>query len=96
MRKEEAEARWRRKYKGKKGKGKGKKEEGQGEQGAEAEQAAEVSSSSTEQNRTVGRIANGPTRGQRPYKASRFTILEALSATGLRSIRYAKEIPDVR
>ncbi|GJE90805.1 N2,N2-dimethylguanosine tRNA methyltransferase [Phanerochaete sordida] len=29
------------------------------------------------------------------YKPTRFTILEALSATGLRSIRYAKEIPYV-
>ncbi|PPQ98817.1 hypothetical protein CVT24_003371 [Panaeolus cyanescens] len=31
-----------------------------------------------------------------PYKPSQFTILEALSATGLRSIRYAKEIPLVK
>lgn len=29
----------------------------------------------------------------RPYK---FVLLEALSATGLRSIRYAKEIPLVK
>lgn len=27
------------------------------------------------------------------YKPYRFTALEALAATGLRSIRYAKEIP---
>ncbi|KAJ7685216.1 N2,N2-dimethylguanosine tRNA methyltransferase [Mycena polygramma] len=32
---------------------------------------------------------------QREYPAHRFVILEALSATGLRSIRYAKEIPHV-
>lgn len=31
-----------------------------------------------------------PTPGYRPF---RFTVLEALSATGLRSIRYAREIP---
>lgn len=30
------------------------------------------------------------------FKPREITILEALSATGLRSIRYAKEIPDVR
>ncbi|KAK7014835.1 guanine(26)-N(2)-dimethyltransferase [Favolaschia claudopus] len=32
---------------------------------------------------------------QREYPHSKFVILEALSATGLRSIRYAKEIPHV-
>lgn len=30
------------------------------------------------------------------YRPHRFVLLEALSATGLRSIRYAKEIPLVR
>ncbi len=30
------------------------------------------------------------------FRAPKITILEALSATGLRSIRYAKEIPDVK
>ena len=30
------------------------------------------------------------------YKPYKFVILEALAATGLRSIRYAKEIPLVR
>ena len=33
---------------------------------------------------------------QQAFRAPRFTILEALSATGLRAIRYAKEIPDVK
>lgn len=33
---------------------------------------------------------------QREYPHTKFVILEALSATGLRSIRYAKEIPHVR
>lgn len=39
--------------------------------------------------------ASGSTPVQRPsaYHPQKFTILEALSATGLRSIRYAKEIP---
>lgn len=79
MRKEEAEAKWRKKQAGRQGKGKGKgkakgpEDEGEGEGGA---------------------IAEGD--GERTYKPQKFTILEALSATGLRSIRYAKEIPDVR
>lgn len=30
------------------------------------------------------------------YQEQKFVILEALSATGLRSIRYAKEIPSVK
>lgn len=36
--------------------------------------------------------------GHRPtvYRNYRFTVLEALSATGLRSIRYAREIPSLR
>ncbi|KJA27360.1 hypothetical protein HYPSUDRAFT_212530 [Hypholoma sublateritium FD-334 SS-4] len=32
----------------------------------------------------------------REYKPNKFTLLEALSATGLRSIRYAKEIPLIK
>ncbi|KIM49074.1 hypothetical protein M413DRAFT_438239 [Hebeloma cylindrosporum] len=42
--------------------------------------------------------AAGPTQAPRSseYKPYKFVILEALSATGLRSIRYAKEIPLVR
>ncbi|ORY32579.1 N2,N2-dimethylguanosine tRNA methyltransferase-domain-containing protein [Naematelia encephala] len=38
----------------------------------------------------------GPSTGPRRITYQKITILEALSATGLRSIRYAKEIPDVR
>lgn len=38
-------------------------------------------------------ISEGSKREYRPHK---FVLLEALSATGLRSIRYAKEIPLVR
>ena len=30
------------------------------------------------------------------YRPTKFVILEALSATGLRAIRYAKEIPHVK
>lgn len=33
---------------------------------------------------------------QQQYQNYKFTLLEALSATGLRSIRYAKEIPSLR
>lgn len=36
------------------------------------------------------------TGSQPKFRAPQITILEALSATGLRSIRYAKEIPDVK
>ncbi|CAK9786160.1 TRM-domain-containing protein [Cutaneotrichosporon oleaginosum] len=38
---------------------------------------------------------NGPRPPMTKFRAPKITILEALSATGLRSIRYAKEIPDV-
>jgi hypothetical protein len=38
-------------------------------------------------------VPSDPSSQYRPHK---FVILEALSATGLRSIRYAKEIPLVR
>ncbi|KAG1831709.1 S-adenosyl-L-methionine-dependent methyltransferase [Suillus variegatus] len=42
---------------------------------------------------TTGGISQSNKREYRPHK---FVLLEALSATGLRSIRYAKEIPLVR
>lgn len=42
---------------------------------------------------TTGGTSEGNKREYRPHK---FVLLEALSATGLRSIRYAKEIPLVR
>ncbi|KAG1878051.1 tRNA methyltransferase [Suillus subalutaceus] len=42
---------------------------------------------------TAGSTSEGNKREYRPH---RFVLLEALSATGLRSIRYAKEIPLVR
>ncbi|GMK57270.1 hypothetical protein CspeluHIS016_0401040 [Cutaneotrichosporon spelunceum] len=38
----------------------------------------------------------GPSESEPKFNAPKITILEALSATGLRSIRYAKEIPDVK
>ncbi|CAA7271664.1 unnamed protein product [Cyclocybe aegerita] len=44
-------------------------------------------------------VAEGPSTSSMTapvYKPYKFTILEALSATGLRSIRYAKEIPLVK
>lgn len=43
----------------------------------------------------LGSSQNNPARRDEPptYK---FTLLEALSATGLRAIRYAKEIPLLR
>ncbi|KAG1803816.1 S-adenosyl-L-methionine-dependent methyltransferase [Suillus plorans] len=45
------------------------------------------------QERRAKREAEGEVKTYRPHK---FVLLEALSATGLRSIRYAKEIPLVR
>ena len=33
---------------------------------------------------------------QKKFRAPNIKIIEALSATGLRSIRYAKEIPDIK
>ena len=41
----------------------------------------------------TGEPSKQPVREYDPYK---FVLLEALSATGLRAIRYAKEIPLVR
>ncbi|BEJ14874.1 hypothetical protein CspHIS471_0406410 [Cutaneotrichosporon sp. HIS471] len=38
----------------------------------------------------------GPSESDPKFIVPKITILEALSATGLRSIRYAKEIPDVK
>ncbi|TXT03826.1 hypothetical protein VHUM_04347 [Vanrija humicola] len=53
--------------------------------------------------KSKGKAANGEdkaeegaTQPKKEFVASKITILEALSATGLRSIRYAKEIPDVK
>ncbi|KAL4067985.1 tRNA methyltransferase [Scleroderma citrinum] len=43
----------------------------------------------------VAKISEGPDK-QKEYRPYKFILLEALSATGLRSIRYAKEIPLVR
>lgn len=40
-------------------------------------------------------LENPEDRNGRSGTKKKFTILEALSATGLRSIRYAKEIPNV-
>ncbi|KAG1753451.1 tRNA methyltransferase [Suillus lakei] len=42
---------------------------------------------------TTGSTSEG---NKREYRSHKFVLLEALSATGLRSIRYAKEIPLVR
>ena len=59
-----------------------------------ADQEAEPSSEVTgEENKAVG-TAEGPKPPYFPYQ--RFTVLEALAATGLRSVRYAKELEHVR
>ncbi|ORX36858.1 S-adenosyl-L-methionine-dependent methyltransferase [Kockovaella imperatae] len=95
-RKELAEAKY--KAKAEKGKGKGKKgKKGQGD----AEHRAEVTVNPEEM--TVNGTGEGshgqPVAGPsnpKPFRPHKITILEALSATGLRAIRYAKEIPDVK
>lgn len=45
----------------------------------------------------VERFQNGKESKSKDYRDGRekFTILEALSASGLRSIRYAKEVPGI-
>lgn len=101
QRKEELEARWRANAVKKEAKGKGKNRgKANGEEkddkpateeiaGAEAEGSA-----STEVSCDLGTSSYAQTKKE--FVPSKITILEALSATGLRSIRYAKEIPDVK
>lgn len=55
------------------------------EEAIQAEEAQEATSS-----------AVVPASAEDEYRSYKFTLLEALSATGLRSIRYAKEIPLLR
>lgn len=40
-------------------------------------------------------LENTPESEVGEYKCPKYTVLEALSATGLRSIRYAQELPNV-
>ncbi|KAL7421561.1 RNA methyltransferase tRNA(m5U54)methyltransferase [Cryptotrichosporon argae] len=87
MRKEEAEARWRGKQDRKKAKGKKKAAAADEDTGVETVVAEGEGAKDAE---------TEPGPSERTFRAPRITILEALSATGLRSIRYAKEIPDVR
>ncbi|KAK0527193.1 RNA methyltransferase tRNA(m5U54)methyltransferase [Tilletia horrida] len=49
-----------------------------------------------EQSAEAGEEAEESTRHEARYTPFKFTVLEALAATGLRSIRYAKEIPKLR
>ncbi|RSH79757.1 RNA methyltransferase tRNA(m5U54)methyltransferase [Apiotrichum porosum] len=102
MRKEETEARWRKNLekdskKKSKGKGKGKEDktgEVKDESKDEAKEEQPAAGPSTE---VSFRSYQRPRlTAQRVFNPSKITILEALSATGLRSIRYAKEIPDVK
>ncbi|KAK4685606.1 tRNA (guanine26-N2/guanine27-N2)-dimethyltransferase, partial [Tremellales sp. Uapishka_1] len=92
MRKEELEAKWRARIE-KVGKGKSK---GKGKDKAKrTEEAMDVEQEEKPPVEPPVEAAAGPSK-KRIYRAPQITILEALSATGLRSIRYAKEIPDVK
>lgn len=86
---EQRRAKWEkdaeRKAAGRRGKkAKVEEEEGKNAEDGPAPEAREQSTSAD---------ADTATKPKPEYKPARFTILEALSATGLRSIRYAKEIP---
>lgn len=50
----------------------------------------------TNQNAESSNAINGTNLAGEVYRDFKFTVLEALSATGLRSIRYAREVPNVR
>ncbi|SPO27908.1 related to N2,N2-dimethylguanosine tRNA methyltransferase [Ustilago trichophora] len=50
----------------------------------------------TQENAATSSIVRPTTSAEDEYRSYKFTLLEALSATGLRSIRYAKEIPLLR
>ncbi|KAL1405404.1 RNA methyltransferase tRNA(m5U54)methyltransferase [Vanrija albida] len=87
QRKEELEARWRANNAKKEAKGKGKSKP----------KANDAEEKPAEEGETNGAEPDaGASTEPKKFQASKITILEALSATGLRSIRYAKEIPDVK
>lgn len=108
LRKEELEGRWRQKLE-REAKKKAAKKGGEAPVDC-AEPAAEIAESAEAKAENGAEGEAGPStevcpaprllriadKTQRKFRAPKFTILEALSATGLRSIRYAKEIPDVR
>lgn len=92
-RKEKLEARWRDRL----AKGKGRKpKNGDATPKKEVVATAEEEAVNAEEEAVnAAEPAAGPST-ERAFIAPKITILEALSATGLRSIRYAKEIPDVK
>ncbi|WWD17458.1 N2,N2-dimethylguanosine tRNA methyltransferase [Kwoniella shandongensis] len=100
LRKEELEKKWRTKLekrggvvkpkKGKKGAAKAKTEETSEEAALNVDEpVAEATTTGEEQ------PVAGPST-EKKFRAPSINILEALAATGLRSIRYAKEIPNVK
>ncbi|PWN34820.1 N2,N2-dimethylguanosine tRNA methyltransferase [Meira miltonrushii] len=72
-----------------------RKVEGEGES-ASAVPVQEGESSGTTENAEGSTTVNGTTPYSEVYRDFKFTVLEALSATGLRSIRYAREVPNIR
>ncbi|WVQ77202.1 N2,N2-dimethylguanosine tRNA methyltransferase [Cryptococcus sp. DSM 104548] len=101
LRKEEAEAKWAARLEKRGGKPKPKKKKGK-KNTTEAE--AEKKEAELEEVVVAGAVEEttepvaGPSSGAgvSKFKAPSINILEALAATGLRSIRYAKEIPNVK
>lgn len=54
----------------------------------------DATAAATENGTSAGENAGGDEKEEK-YRVPKFTVIEALSATGLRSIRYAKELDDV-
>lgn len=61
-----------------------------------AEKTPAESAAPTEESQPSGEVETLSDQKQKEYQPHKCVILEALSATGLRSIRYAKEIPLVK
>ena len=85
-------------------KGKGKNKKNKGTAGAEAGEGQALTEGLNEEHGRGGpstevrcdKAAMGMADWQRKFQPRNIRIIEALSATGLRSIRYAKEIPNVK
>ncbi len=80
--------------KGKRGRGKGRKvaEDETEEQELEQDEESAAAQGATPQ----GTSAQPEQQQPPPFVPARFTLLEALAATGLRSIRYARELENLR
>ncbi|WVQ82169.1 N2,N2-dimethylguanosine tRNA methyltransferase [Cryptococcus sp. DSM 104549] len=103
MRKEELEARWKARVERRGGKPKKKGKKGKGKEKVPLTEEELIAAGSAEPTpdveapETTDEPVAGPSAAPEPkFRAPSINILEALAATGLRSIRYAKEIPNVK